>query len=351
MNHSRRAIRIINSSAPIRICDNGGWTDTWFARHGSVFNIAVSPVVEVQLTVVQEGSIPEQFVINAHNYKDRYAVGRPNGTYGKHPLIEAVLDCVPVPDGQSFELSIFSEAPAGCSTGTSASVTVAVIGALDCLTPGRLHPKEAAALAHKVETEMLHRQCGVQDQIAAAFGGINFIEIDNYPHATVTEIKIPRSIEVELEARLSLVYVGLNHSSSHVHEMVIRQLEDAGPEATGLDPLRKTAAKARDALCAGDFVALGRSMIENTEAQRSLHSELIGAAHQQIIDIARSYGALGWKVNGAGGEGGSITLLSGSDRASQRSMLQAIECANPSFLNIPIRLSQFGLRVWEPPLD
>jgi D-glycero-alpha-D-manno-heptose-7-phosphate kinase len=41
-------LRIANTSAPIRICDNGGWTDTWFAGHGMVFNIAVYPSVQVQ---------------------------------------------------------------------------------------------------------------------------------------------------------------------------------------------------------------------------------------------------------------------------------------------------------------
>jgi len=37
--------RIINATAPIRICDIGGWTDTWVARRGQVFNIAVQPLV------------------------------------------------------------------------------------------------------------------------------------------------------------------------------------------------------------------------------------------------------------------------------------------------------------------
>ena len=41
--------RVIRSVAPVRICDNGGWTDTWFARHGKVFNIAVTPLVEVEV--------------------------------------------------------------------------------------------------------------------------------------------------------------------------------------------------------------------------------------------------------------------------------------------------------------
>jgi D-glycero-alpha-D-manno-heptose-7-phosphate kinase len=329
MADSQNVTRRINSTAPTRICDNGGWTDTWFAQHGAIFNIAVTPATEVQLRVFKHDGNSAAFTIHAQNFNEHYSFEQPNGKYGEHPLIEAVFDCVPVPKGQAVELSIFSQAPPGCSTGTSASVTVAAIGALDCLTPGRLNPYEVAATAHKVETEMLHQQCGIQDQIAAAFGGINFIEMDRYPSASVTRIVLPKAVEHELEARLALIYVGLGHSSSHIHEMVIRELENAGPDAAKLEPLRGTAAKSRDALCASDFVAFGRAMIENTEAQRNLHPELVGASHQEIIDIAKEHGALGWKVNGAGGAGGSVTLLSGPDRAARQSMLRPVRgCPN-----------------------
>ena len=49
MNEEKRLLRIVNSVAPIRVCDNGGWTDTWFAGYGRVFNIAVYPYAEVQM--------------------------------------------------------------------------------------------------------------------------------------------------------------------------------------------------------------------------------------------------------------------------------------------------------------
>jgi D-glycero-alpha-D-manno-heptose-7-phosphate kinase len=247
----------------------------------------------------------------------------------------------------AVELSVFSEAPVGCSAGTSASVTVAVIGALDSLTSGRLNPQEVASMAHKIETEMLHRQCGIQDQIAASFGGINFIEMDRYPHASVNRMMLPKVVERELEERLALIYVGQGHSSSHIHDMVIRELQNAGPSDSRLERLRRTAAKSRDALNASDFVTFGRAMIENTEAQGDLHPELVGTSHKEIIDMAKEHNVLGWKVNGAGGAGGSITLLSGPDRAARRSMLRAIESANPNYRNIPIRLSPFGLCVWD----
>jgi len=41
--------RSIRSIAPIRIADNGGWTDTWFAEYGRVCNVAVHPCVNVLL--------------------------------------------------------------------------------------------------------------------------------------------------------------------------------------------------------------------------------------------------------------------------------------------------------------
>jgi len=344
----RKLIRQIRSSAPTRICDIGGWTDTWFAEHGKVFNIAVSPRVQVELDLYDDDGHSPPFTISARNYNDRYSIGQPNGNYRRHPLIEASLDCIRPPEGLAVEMSIYSEAPAGASTGTSAAVTVAVIGALKQMTHGALEPHDVAATAHRIETEFLHRQCGIQDQIAAAFGGINFVDMDRYPHAAVERITLPEAIAQELEARLALIYVGKSHSSSHVHDMVIRALEDAGPGAPQLERLRATAAKSRDALSAGDFAAFGEAMIDNTEAQRALHPNLVGSSHQKIIDIAREQGAWGWKVNGAGGQGGSVTLLGGPGRDRQPTMLRTIESANPRFRSIPIQLSPLGLRVWEP---
>ncbi len=342
-----RPYRIVNSVAPIRVCDNGGWTDTWFARYGKVFNIAVYPYAEVQLRVYEDRGERARITINAENYGQRYTIAPPNGVYDKHPLLEAAIDYMAVPEGVSIEVSIHSDAPGGCSTGTSAAVSVALIGALDCLTAGRMTPHEVAAAAQKIETELLRQQCGIQDQIASAFGGINYIEMHEYPHAAVSPIRVPDSIWWDLEGRLSLVYLGEAHSSSDVHKMVIRELENAGPEAAKLRPLRATAPLSRDALYAGDFAALGRAMIENTDAQANLHPALVGPHHQRIIEIARHHGALGWKVNGAGGDGGSVTLLSGPDRATKRAMLRDIEAASPNYTNIPIHLSRFGLRIWE----
>ncbi len=349
--------RVVNSVAPIRICDNGGWTDTWFARHGKVFQIAVSPYVEVQIEAYAWQDRPDRVTIYAENYGERYAL-RPGEAGGeRHPLIEATIARVGVPEDLAIDISIHSQAPSGASTGTSAAVCVALIGALDLLAAGRrpsqhrasscLGPREVASLAHAIETEDLGQQCGIQDQICSAYGGINFINMFDYPQAAVSPLDLPDSVWWELERRLALIYSGRSHRSSEIHERVIRGLENAGPDNVLLADLRATAEPSRDALRAGDFAALGRAMIQNTEAQRRLHPELIGKDAQRIIDIARDHGALGWKVNGAGGGGGSVTLLCTGRYPARRAMIREIEQEDLAFRHIPIALSRLGLHAWE----
>jgi len=341
-----KPLSIINSVAPIRICDNGGWTDTWFAGHGQIFNIGVYPYAEVQIAVYPCESQENRIIINAENYGERYVIV-PEKHWDKHPLLEAAIEYMRVPANLSLEVSIYSEAPGGASTGTSAAVTVALIGGLDRLSSGQMTPHEVASAAQKIETEMLGQQCGIQDQLCSAYGGINYIEMFHYPHASVSPIQIPNTTWWELERRLALVYLGKSHRSSDVHEMVIRSLVSAGPDCQQLNDLRQTASRSRDALFADDFTALGAAMIENTEAQSRLHPALISTEAARVIEIAKAHGALGWKVNGAGGSGGSVTILCDAVAQVKRAMLRTIEQENPLFKNIPIYLSRYGLRVWK----
>ncbi len=342
-----KPLRIINAVAPIRICDNGGWTDTWFAGHGKIFNIGVYPYAEVQIEVFPAGALPDRVVIYAENFGERYALKPQLPGWDRHPLLEAAIEFMGIPASFSFQVTIFSEAPSGASTGTSAAVTVALIGALDMLTPGRLTAHELAYKAQSVEVDLLGQQSGIQDQLCSAYGGINYIEMFDYPYCSVSQIQVPNATWWELERRLTLIYLGKSHSSSAVHEKVIAELENAGPDSPQLADLRATAEPSRDALYAGNFIALGRAMTNNTEAQRRLNEHLISADAAQVIDIARHNGALGWKINGAGGEGGSVTILGSELSWVQRKMVREIEAQNPLFQNIPIYLSRYGLRTWD----
>ncbi len=342
-----KSIRVINSVAPIRICDNGGWTDTWFSGHGEIFNIGVYPYVEVQIKVYPVEARQHRIILYAENYGDMYPIVPGHSEWDRHPLLEAAIEYMRVPDDIALQITVYSEVPAGCSTGTSASITVALIGALDRLTPGTMTAHEVAYTAHRVETDLLKLQSGIQDQLCAAYGGVNFIEMFEYPHASVSSIQVSNAIWWELERRLVLFFLGKAHQSSAVHEQVIKKLEEGGPEHAALDTLRRTAEMARDAVYAGDWNELGRSMIVNTEAQGELHPDLISEDARLLIEVAKANGAIGWKINGAGGDGGSVTLLCGPTSSEKRQMIQAVEEANPAFKSLPIYLSRYGLRVWE----
>ena len=89
----------------------------------------------------------------------------------------------------------------------------ASLGALHGLRGDVISASRIAAEAHRLETEVLGRESGIQDHIAAAHGGVNFIEVDRYPEAVVTRLNSWPG----LEAALSLVYVGRPHDSSQVH--------------------------------------------------------------------------------------------------------------------------------------
>ena len=341
-------MKIINAIAPIRLNDVGGWTDTWFAGKGAVCNIAVYPYVEVQVLVSDRAGSEPQVVVYAENYDLRYHLVSPTSAteegLEKLPLIEAAIRRMDIPERLAIEVRVHSDIPPGASTGTSAAVSVAIIGALDMLTPGRLTPYEVARMAHAIETEDLGLQSGVQDQLASAFGGINLIDIHQFPHANVAPVTIGNSAWWDLEQRISLIYVGKPHQSSAVHQQVIRDLGENPGEDPRLERMRVLAKQAKDAIFAADWQAYGAVMDANTEVQRALHPSLVSADFEQVIAIARRHGVLGCKVNGAGGDGGSVTLLGDGIMARKRAMHAEISAAG--FQPVPIYLARQGLRVW-----
>jgi D-glycero-alpha-D-manno-heptose-7-phosphate kinase len=325
----------IVASAPVRICDIGGWTDTWFGGPGRVLNVAVTPGVEVTIRPLDG---PGPVVINAESFGERYRIVPGEKRMPHHPLLEAALDSFPPPTDVAVEVRIRSRVPPGCSTGTSAAVVVALLGALAAVRDQQMHAPEVAYAAHRLEVDVLHGECGIQDQLSSALGGINYLEIDEYPEATVRSL--PRWNE--LGARLTLVYLGRAHDSSAVHRQVIAGAAHRGSAA--LDALRHAAAAARDAVLARDLAAFGQAMIDNTEAQRSLHAELIGEDAARLIELAKSRGTIGWKVNGAGGDGGSISLLSASPEEKHH-LEHQLSSSSSTHRIIPIELSSVGLHI------
>ena len=299
----------------MRVLDAGGWTDTWFAGHGIVCNLAVEPGIEV--FVQQRGrtiSFDERTVeLYLPSFGERYRFGLNEALPGRHRLLESTLRRW-TPLHCALEVTVTSSVPPGSGMGTSASVVVALILALQGLSDLRPDSATLASAAHDIETIDLGGQSGVQDQIAAANGGATLIEISPYPEAQVRSLAIAPSTWEALSRQIVTVYLGTSHHSSAVHEAVISRLASGDVEML-LEPLRSAALRAAHALEAGNIGDYGAAMISNTEAQASLQQGLVSNRAMQVIELAQRCRAIGWKVNGAGGEGGTVTIIASEDAA------------------------------------
>jgi D-glycero-alpha-D-manno-heptose-7-phosphate kinase len=207
-----------------------------------------------------------------------------------------------------------------------------------------VRPGEIAYAAHRLEVDVLGSESGIQDHLSAAYGGINYIEVDDYPVANVVALPVWE----DLTPLLSLVYLGRPHNSTSVHRQVIETLQQENPGVLSL--LREAAIAARDAVIAQDLRALGHAMISNTEAQRALHPAIVGTDAARVIRAASDHEAVGWKVNGAGGDGGSLTILSATTEA-RAALEDRIAQLDPRYRLVRVEISAAGLRVNDSPGD
>jgi D-glycero-alpha-D-manno-heptose-7-phosphate kinase len=295
--------RSIRVEVPVRVCDVGGWTDTWFSGRGRVCSLAVEPGVSVRAEAVPgDGRVTIMVV----EFDVTFTVG---SEPPEHRLLAEAVREAGAPGDHDVSLVVASAVPPGSSLGTSAAVCVGVIAALDAVQGEVRRPEDLAAAAHRVEVERLGRQSGVQDQLAAAHGGANLVQIDLYPTTSVRPLELSAGVARQLDQRLVHVAYGHAHDSSAVHDEVIARLTAEGPEVPSLDRLRGLAAEAAVALEAGDLDRYARALVAATEAQAALHPALVSSEAEALIEAARAAGATGWKVNGAGGAGGSISIL------------------------------------------
>jgi len=314
----------IKTTSAIRIADLGGWTDTWFAQCGSVASLSVySRIfgncgeflgVDVIATTAKSGlDCGEISIIAADPTYNVIAkiTDIINDNFDHKNLLLASLSLCPLNmflhDNITFRIQ--SPIPPGASMGTSASVSTALIKSVFVLANSGYLASEIAKLAFRAETEVMGGQSGTQDQWTAAYSsGANEIVIDNYPETRLYDIPLSSETRTFLNNGLVTVFVG-QHNSSQTHMKVISEQENKGPDSEELVALRKIAPMAVVALRKGDTKRFGELMKKNTKAQEKLCSKLVSENHRLVIKHANRLNCLGYKVNGAGGEGGSVTLL------------------------------------------
>jgi D-glycero-alpha-D-manno-heptose-7-phosphate kinase len=330
--------------APVRFCDLGGWTDTRIVPRGAVLNFTARLYTYVTLRV-QEG--PSGITLESLDTAERCSFHdvRQVEYNGVLDLLKAAVARAGIETHRSgvystrrrVHLRVRSGAPPASGLGSSAALGVGAIGALAAFNGRHLLPHEVARESQLLETQELKLECGVQDQLASAYGGVNFMEVE-YPHARIFPIRLDPGLLCELEDRFVLVYTGKSHFSSGMHQKVISEAEQHRGD---FDALAAAAVAGKEALLGCDLDAFGAAMNANWEAQKRLHPDITTPEIEALHDAAFKAGAGGFKANGAGG-GGTVTILARRDQSQK--VAAAAERLGMTVL--PALVDTTGLQVW-----
>jgi D-glycero-alpha-D-manno-heptose-7-phosphate kinase len=238
----------------------------------------------------------------------------------RHPIVRETLKYLKV--DTSLEIHHDGDLPARSGMGSSSSFTVGLLNSLYALNGRMCHKQELTEKAIKIEQELVGDTVGSQDQTAAAYGGLNNIKFHRSGRIEVCPVTVGRQRVLELNNSLMLFFTGVIRTASDV----------AGSYVESLDK------KARFITAMGDMVDEGLRILGNRSdlrdfgdlldqawiAKRSLSSAISNPHVDDIYERARSAGALGGKLTGAGGGGFLLLFVPPEDQSCVREALDEL---------------------------
>lgn len=336
-SHNRRVIRC---RAPIRIDLAGGWTDVppYSAEAGgATVNIGINRYTYATLVPRDDEGIR---IISADFDRSLEIRSYRELEYDNNlDLIKAAIKRLGIEIG--MDLYVRCDAPPSSGTGSSASISVALIGLLNQMQENRLSRHEIAKLANKLEIEELHIAGGKQDQYGAALGGINFLEF-NDPSVDVSRLNVRDETVAELEKHFVLCYTGQARLSGTIISTVMGAYQAGNPSTVNaLHRMKALAHEMKSALLKGDTDTIGGIMAENWECQKALDPSVTNSQINALFDLAASKGSRGGKALGAGG-GGCLLFYAAPDE--EHVLRRALEEAKTEIIDFNIDMK--GLQTW-----
>jgi len=212
---------------------------------------------------------------------------------------------------KSVHLEYTGHTPTSSGLGTSGVmnlVWLALISQIKLKKKGAVSFKNRMDLANHVYAleQSMGLVGGKQDQYAAAFGGINYIEFKG-DEVKVEQLKLSPSFIKKFESKLVLVYTGKPHFSGNTNKSMIDNLKK-GKNTKNFVRIRDIAKEMRNALIKEDLNKFAKLMNEETMERKKLHKGIVGPRLQSFIDKGFRNGAIAAKVCGSGG-GGSVLFF------------------------------------------
>lgn len=303
---------IYRSKAPLRIGLAGGGTDVspyCDLYNGAILNATVSLYAYANIEPLPEKKI----IFEALDRKEEvvFDYARQLELRGQLDLLAGVYNRIQRDYGMpetGFRLSTYVDAPAGSGLGTSSTLVVAIIGAFAEMLRLPLGEYDIAHLAYEIERQDLKMAGGRQDQYAATFGGVNFMEFYADEKVIVNPLRIKQQYLFELENNLLLYYTSTSRESAHIIEKQSRNVtekKEASIEA--MHQLKSQAQMMKEALLKGRVHEVGQILDFGFQQKKQMAEGISNSLMDDIYNSARKAGATGGKISGAGG-GGFMTF-------------------------------------------
>jgi D-glycero-alpha-D-manno-heptose-7-phosphate kinase len=307
---------IYRSKAPLRIGLAGGGTDVspyCDLYGGAILNATVSLYASANIEPLTNHAI----ILHAidHKQEQRFELRDQLPLDGKLDLLKGVYNRIQrdyKPALNGFKLSTFVDAPAGSGLGTSSTLVVAIIGAFAEMLRLPLGEYDIAHLAYEIERKDLQMAGGRQDQYAATFGGVNFMEFYGEDKVIVNPLRVKQQYLFEMENNLLLYYTSTSRESAKIIEKQSRNVTDKKDKSIeAMHLLKQQSQMMKEALLKGRLNEIGDILDFGFHQKRKMAEGISNDLMEDIYNAAKKAGATGGKISGAGGGGFMIFYCPG----------------------------------------
>jgi D-glycero-alpha-D-manno-heptose-7-phosphate kinase len=219
---------------------------------------------------------------------------------GTLDLVKAVVKLINPRFG--FELEVATDFPVGSGLGGSASLAVAIIGCFNEFRSDPWNRHQISEMAFQAERLQLNLPGGWQDQYAAAFGGVNYMEFSADENLIIPLRLEPRVLR-EIEASTVLCYTGKVHHSGVIHSDQKIKTQSSEAAQAALKRQKELTREMKRSMLRGDVFAYGRLLDQAWKAKREMSAMISDSELDAVYDLAMANGAWGGKILGAGGGG------------------------------------------------
>lgn len=324
---------MIISKTPVRISFFGGGTDypEYFNEFGGcVLSTTIDKYVYITINKIG-GLLDENYRIAYKKVELCHSIDSI-----EHPSVRETLRYLKIMDG--LDINIFSDLPARTGLGSSSSFTVGLLNALYAYE-GKVKSKlDYAKEAIHIEKNILQENVGVQDQLAAAVGGLNYMKLSSSDYE-VNPIILSKERKKELDNNLLLYYTGISRFAT---EVLTEQIEKTKEKKVMIE-LKDIYDMVQDgmkilsdgSIPLSDF---GYLLDKTWRAKKKLSSAISSGTIDEMYEIAIRHGALGGKLLGAGGGGFFLFYVNSENQEPFRRKME-------NFIEIPFSFEGEGSRI------